>query len=174
MPLRFAARILLCCLAFSIFCICAVAQTAPQAPFGACDSRELKYRLSPNNPAYGSAMRLAQTLANGGIKVSCVLPSKMANFFVGQKGAALFRTDHGAFEALFAFEPEQFASLAVVERTPEGRLHTYEIYGIPNVRTMQGREAFFLKHETTFFVAWDYRIARSLAEIYGQQSRLNP
>lgn len=80
--------------AASILCIYGIAQL-PQSGFGSCDSRELKYRLSPEDPAYGSAMQLAQTLSSHGIKVNCVLPSKMVNFFMGQKGAVVFRTDHG-------------------------------------------------------------------------------
>lgn len=168
MPLWFPARILCCCVAISIFCIYGIAQPAPQPPFGACDSRELMYRLGPEDPAYGSAVQLAQTLSSHGIKVICVGPSKMVNFFVGQKGAAFFRTDHGNFNALFAFQPEQFAYLAVVERPREGRLHTYDFYGTPKVRTMQGREHFFVKQDTTFVVTPDERLARSLTEIYGE------
>ena len=174
MSLGFTTRIFRCGLAVSLFSYCGIAQPPPQSPSGRCDSRELKYGLSAKDPAYGSAMQLVKTLSRQGINVNCVLPSKMVNFFVGQRGAALLRTDHGDFEALFAFEAEQFAYLAVVERPQEDNLHTYDFYGTPTVRTMQGRKHFFLKHDITFFVTMDERLARSLAEIYGEQSRLNP
>lgn len=174
MAFRRTALILRCLLTISLSCICAMAQGPPLARFGVCDSRELKYPLNAKDPAYRSAMQLAQTLSSHGIKINCVLPSKMANFFLGQKGAALFRTDHGDFEALFAFQSEQFAYLAVAERPQENSFHTYDIYGTPTVRTIEGREQFFLRYDTTFFVTMDERLARSLAEIYGEQSRLSP
>ena len=174
MTLRLTNLILRCLLTISFSCICAIAQRPPQAPPGVCDSRELKYPLNAKDPAYRSAMQLAQTLSSHGIKVNCMLPSKMASFFIGQKGAALFRTDHGDFVALFAFQPEQFAYLAVAERPQENSHHRYEIYGTPRVQTIEGREQFFLRHDATFFITLDEQLARSLTEIYGEQSRLNP
>lgn len=174
MALRLTALTLRCLLTISLSCVSAIGQCPPQAPSTVCDSRELKHRLNAKDPAYRSAVHLAQTLSSHGITINCALPSKMANFFVGQKGAALFRTDHGDFEALFAFQPEQFANLAVAERPQENSFHTYEIYGTPTVQTIEGREQFFLKHDTTFFITSDEQLARSLTEIYGEQSRLKP
>jgi hypothetical protein len=119
-------------------------------------------------------MQLAQTLSSRGMKINCVGPSKMINWFVGQKGAAAFRTDQGVFNAIFMFEPEQLAHLAVVERPQVGSLHTYEIYGTPTPRTMQGREHFFLKQDATLFVTAKGKLAKRLTDIFGEQSRLKP
>ncbi|HMK29241.1 MAG TPA: hypothetical protein VK473_06100, partial [Terriglobales bacterium] len=93
----------------------AVAQPAVPASWK-CDPREFTGRLQADDPVYTDAVQLSQILSRGGLQVKCVLRSKMARPSAWQKGAALYRTDRGDFEALFAVKSEDFASLTVVEQ----------------------------------------------------------
>jgi hypothetical protein len=148
---------------------CALAQPAPPESWK-CIPREFSARLRFNDPAYTDAVQLSQVLSARGLKVRCVLSSKMAQFFAGQKGAALYRTEHGDFEALFAVRPEDFAGLSVVEQPQRGGLYVYEFYGNPEVRGLESsRREYFVKHGATFVITRVQQIAASLNAIFGSQ-----
>ena len=74
-------------------------------------------QLSSVDPVYVDAMELARYLIDHGFIVNCVQGSKMQHLFDGQKGAALYRTDRGSFEALFLSKTETFeATMRPVKR----------------------------------------------------------
>lgn len=79
-----------------------------------CSSNDFFAVLKPDNPAYANAMNLTRALQLHGFIIKCVLQSKMSDVFEGQKGAALFRTDRGDFEALFLPNTETFDSVEPV------------------------------------------------------------
>src|SRR3954469_5375187 len=81
----------------------------------ACGPRELQAQLRPFAPVFADAINLKQRLVDAGLKVECVLASKMENMLKGQKGGAQFRTDQGIVEALFAAEPNGFAEFEIIQ-----------------------------------------------------------
>jgi hypothetical protein len=104
------------------------------------------------DPVYTDAIHLKRTLDASGFKVGCVLSSKMAQMFEHQKGAALFRTEQGDFEALFMTEPYSFDGLVITEKR-EDKYYEYRFSGTPRTRfgPMQGRRQFFVKHGAILF-----------------------
>ena len=80
--------------------------------------------LQPSDPAYLDAVELARTLADHGFMVMCIAPSKWTGMFEGQKGAAVYRTDRGGFDALFLPKPQNFDRLQIVERQESGEYCT--------------------------------------------------
>src|SRR5215470_931856 len=107
---------------------CARAQSASSAQPQRCSSQDLRAVLRTSDAAYPETVALTKDLENRGFVVRCVLQSKFANFFEGQLGAALYRTDHGDFEALFLTRPRTFASIRLVERAEGGR-YVYRLEG---------------------------------------------
>lgn len=141
-------------LALTVAVTCALAQSASPA----CSQRELTARLRSDDPAYGNAMQLSQTLSDHGIRVKCVLASKMSQFFVGKKGAALYRTDAGDFEALFAFKPEDFGDFSIDEQR-QGDRYVYQFRGAWRAPSLDSpRPMYFVKRGNVLFVT---RISRS-------------
>ena len=123
-----------------------------------CDAREMAWALKGNDPAYPDALELAQTLREHHFIVHCVLPSKMTGFFEGEKGAAVYRTDKGSFNALFLSKSQSFAGLSVGERHENNR-HSYHFEGIPKPgpvnRIESLRPIYFLKHASQLLVIDD-------------------
>jgi hypothetical protein len=147
---------------------CAIAQSVPPASWK-CIPREFSGSLRLNDPVYSEALQLSQVLSVHGIQVKCVLRSKMARFFLGQKGAALYRTDQGDFEALFG-RPEDFANINVVEQAQPGGRYVYNFHGTPDASGMQSaRRTYFAKHGGTFVMTSNEQIAVSLKAIFGSQ-----
>src|SRR4051812_32993697 len=103
------SRMLRLLLTICIFALSAVAQD-PR-----CGTREMANALRPNDPVYAQAIDIRASLLKAGIKVQCVLPSKMVSVFEHQKGAALFRTKDGDFEALVLNKPYTFDALKISE-----------------------------------------------------------
>ena len=87
--------------------------------------------LARNDAAYAHAAALARALIEHGFTITCVAPSKMTGMFEGEAGAALYRANHGDFEALFLPKPQSFAELEVLERQENGR-YIYSCRGRPN------------------------------------------
>lgn len=112
-------------------------------------------------------MELAQTLASHGFVVRCVCQSKMIHVFEGQKGAALFKTDHGDFDALFLQEPQTFDLVEPVERRENGRF-LYSFKGNPTPHFPYPLDSthpmFFGKHASQFFITWERHLADSLVK----------
>jgi hypothetical protein len=121
--------------------------------------------LQPSDPVYLDAVELARTLAADGFIVMCIVPSKMTGMFEGQKGAALYRTDRGAFEALFLPKPQHFDRLQIVERPERGR-HLYSFAGPPTPWPANAidspRPVFLSKHRNRLLVAYDKELADHL------------
>ena len=121
--------------------------------------------LQASDPAYEDAMALARTLGDRGFTVRCIAPSKMTGTFAGQKGAALFRTNRGNFEALFLPKPQTFDHLDIVERKESGR-YLYSFSGRPApwpANLIDGpRPTFFIKHMNRLVVAQDKATADAL------------
>jgi len=128
-----------------------------------CSVQDLLAELKPNDPAYADAIELAQTLRNHGFAVKCVLQSKMVRLFEGQKGAALYRTNRGDFEALFLPKAQTFA-VQPNEARKNGR-YIYSFSGSP--RSTGGpwdsaRPTFFVQHSNQFLTTWDKQLATEL------------
>jgi hypothetical protein len=96
----------------------------------ACTSEELKEQLQSDADVYHDAMTLAGTLRKHGISTKCVLGSTLEGSFVGQEGAATYRTDHGDFEVLFLAQPKTFDRLSVKEWR-DGYGFSYSFNGPP-------------------------------------------
>jgi hypothetical protein len=121
--------------------------------------------LQPSDPAYLDAVELARILADSGFMVMCIAPSKMTGTFEGQKGAAVYRTDQGGFDALFLPKPQNFDRLQIVERQESGR-YLYSFAGRPTpwpANLIEGpRPVFFIKHTNRLIVAYDKELADHL------------
>jgi hypothetical protein len=152
---------------------CNWAQTASSAKSERCSSRELSVAVSAADPVYVETLKLTKQLQQRGYVVQCVLQSKMANFFDGQLGAALYRTDRGDFEALFLTQPHTFSSVRLVEHTNSGR-YRYRFEGSLPVSGGGGgggagmdcvRRTFFARRANQFFVTEDKQLAASLGQV---------
>jgi hypothetical protein len=101
-----AAGLLFFCIGLPVFCFAdAVDPCAEPKSKLAWDSGQ--------NPVYTDAVELGRTLNARGFLVECILASKMADLFQGQKGAAWFKTNQGIFEVLFLPKSKTFAELKI-------------------------------------------------------------
>ena len=129
-----------------------------------CTPNDLLAIVKPDDPAYADAMSLARTLQAHGFIVKCVLESKMTHIFEGQKGAALFRTDHGDFEALFLPAPQTFASVEVIDWRENDRF-LYSFRGTPSPTLQRIDSAypmFFDMHANQLFITTDHQLVASI------------
>jgi hypothetical protein len=129
-----------------------------------CSAQDLLGVLKADDPVYHDAMELAKTLDAHGLLVTCVLQSKMIREFEGQKGAALYRTSRGDFEALFLPRERVFA-VRPTERQEDGR-YLYYFDGTPSPSSPQplnsARPTYFAQHSNQLFVTWEPLLAASL------------
>jgi len=124
-----------------------------------CDARELENPIKPVDPIYSEAIDLAEVLRERGLTVKCVLPSKMANTFEGQAGAALYRTNHGDFEALFLKKPATFASVKATEAEKNG-FYFYSFEGRPATSGWtSSRREYFVKNGSQMLVTREEQLA---------------
>jgi len=147
---------------FAVLCVASPALLSGQS--SGCSSKESLAQLRTNDPVYIDAVELARTLDTHDFKVKCILASKMGQLFEGQKGAALFRTNQGAFEVLFLPKAESFAAVEVIERRENGR-YLYSFGGIPRCLTHMdsSKPAYFIKFANILFIAWgDHQLAANL------------
>ena len=132
-----------------------------------CDANDLLAVLKPNDAAYADAMALAQTLQGHGFVVKCVLQSKMVGTFDGQMGAALFRSDHGDFEALFLPDTDTFDYVESISQRENGRF-LYSFRGSPRPASPHPIDSaypmFFAKHANQFFITSDSQLAASIVK----------
>jgi hypothetical protein len=130
-----------------------------------CSSNELLARLKPGDPAYEDATDVAQSLQSHGFIVKCILQSKMAHMFEGQIGAALFKTDHGEFEALFLPKEQSFESLVSTEHRDAGRF-LYSFEGDPRPTSSQPINSkypmFFEKHANKLFMTRESGLGKNI------------
>jgi hypothetical protein len=143
-----------------------VGPVRPQASSQATGCADANWpALQPSDPAYLDALELARTLADSGFIVMCIAPSKMTGTFEGQKGAAVYRTDQGGFDALFLPKPQNFDQLEIVERQEVGR-YLYSFAGRPTpwpANRIDGpRPLFFIRHTNRLVVAYDKDLAHRL------------
>jgi hypothetical protein len=145
------------------------AQMAPgkfdayKQPQSQCSDHDLSAAIRADDPAYADAMGLAKTLEAQGFTVKCVLQSKNVRLFQGQEGAALYRTSHGDFSAMFLPKTQTFA-VKVNERAEKSRwLYTFE--GSPPATPGpidSSRRRYFVQHANTLFFASDKQVAEDL------------
>jgi hypothetical protein len=120
-----------------------------------CTPNELLATMKSADPAFDDSLKLATTLRSHGFIVKCILQSKMVDTFEGQRGAAVFKTDHGDFDVLFLPMPETFDSLELTERR-ENRRFLYSFQGRPQPTSPQPIDSaypiYFEKHENQLFM----------------------
>jgi hypothetical protein len=151
------------CLIFPAMLFLSPRATTGTAQGSECSTQDLLAVLRPADRAYADAMELAQTLRNHGFAVKCVLQSKMVSLFEGQKGAALYRTNRGDFEALFLPKAQTFA-VQPNEVRKNGR-YIYSFAGSPHVTGGPwdcARPTFFTQHANQFFTTEDKQLAAQL------------
>jgi len=122
--------------------------------------------LQPTDPAYLDAVEFARTLADHGVMVTCIAPSRWTSMFEGEKGAALYRIDRGGFDALFLPKPQNFDGLEILERQESGE-YLYSFAGRPtpwhaNLIIGGPRPTFFIKHTNRLIIAYDKELADRL------------
>jgi hypothetical protein len=133
-----------------------------------CNPEELKVSLPSNAQSHPDAIELSGILERNKISVRCILLSKMDGTFDGQEGAALYRTDHGDFEALFLPRPQNFERLKVIERQ-EGSRYSYSFVGPPRPWPANRIDAafrmYFVKYQSVLFVVTDKALAATLERL---------
>lgn len=124
--------------------------------------------LQPTDAAYPDTVDLTRALADNGLVVQCIAPSKMAGTFAGQTGAALYRTNRGNFEALFVSKLQNFDGLQIVERQECGR-YLYSFGGHPKPWSANlidaSRPVYFIKSLNRLIVAHEEELAAHLGSI---------
>jgi hypothetical protein len=145
---------------------CLWAQDTSPSTSQVCSPKDLTAVLTSTDPVYAETVELTRELENHGFVVRCVLQSKLATFFQGQLGAALYRTSRGDFEALFLPKPHTFDSVRLVERQQNGG-YQYFFQGSPSTAGMTcARRTFFAKRANRFFIAWGgMQLAADLGEV---------
>jgi len=145
--------------------LCVVPSAAFAKQVTPCAAPDLAALLQPTDPGYAEAAGLKQTLEARGILVRCVCRSKLMLMFKGQRGAALFRTDQGDFEALFLPKSKSWTGLEIIQTKKNGR-YLCSARGQPNTALMDGsRPAFFVKHANELCVTWDPQVSAKLDQI---------
>jgi hypothetical protein len=135
-----------------------------------CTGKAAQAQLSSVDPVYVDAMELARYLIDHGFIVNCVQGSKMQNLFDGQKGAALYRTDRGGFEALFLSKTETFDAPEVVEQR-QGARYLYSFRGTPKSPTHMdsSKPDYFVKFGNVLFDVWgDAKLAATIQALVKQ------
>jgi hypothetical protein len=134
-----------------------------------CTGKAAQAQLSSTDPVYVDAMDLSRNLIDHGFIVKCVQASKWGNLFVGQEGAALYRTDQGGFDVLFLPKGETFDAVQVVEQR-QGNLYVYSFRGTPNsLGRLEGQKTDFIRSGDLLFLAWsDADLAASIQAAVGQ------
>jgi hypothetical protein len=155
--------------ALPVLLLIASAQSSLLAQSSDCTGKAAQAQLSSINTVYVDAMDLARNLIDHGFIVECVQASKMERLFDGQKGAALYRTDQGAFDVLFLPEAETFDAVQVVEQRQSNR-YLYSFRGTPRSPTrMMGQKAYFIRSANLLFLAWsDADLAASIQAAFGR------
>lgn len=108
-----------------------------------------------SSPVYADAGELARMLSNRGFVVDCIRRSKQERIFVGQKGAAWFKTDKGIFEVWFLPKGESFTALDVIEHVGGDEWYAY-FQGTPriSIHMESSKQMFFVKHGNLLFEVW--------------------
>jgi hypothetical protein len=121
--------------------------------------------LPTESAIHTEAMDFSKTLADHGVIVQCIAPSKMASTFDGMAGAALYKTYEGSFEVLFLPAPRNFDELQIIEQRERER-YIYSFGGQPRPwpanRIDAARPVFFIKNLNRLIVAHDKQLAARL------------
>lgn len=129
-----------------------------------CSDRDLNNALLPGDHVYSYAVGLGAELDRVGVRVRCMLPSKMHRIFDGQAGAAFFRTEEGDLDALFLPRSSSFDRVEISEQVEAGR-YRYQFRGAPRSRVhMDGsrRADFVVYHNVLLIVFDDHPLAETL------------
>jgi hypothetical protein len=132
-----------------------------------CSPEDTAALLQPTDAAYSDAMELGSTLSEHGFAIRCILTSKLGGLFKSLEGAALYRTDHGDFDALFLPAPETFAELKIVERSTK-KGFAYWFSGKSRAwaanRLESGHREYFLKHQNQLLILDDDQLRMKLQD----------
>ena len=142
------------CFVLPVVLLIASTQSSLLAQSSDCTGKAAQAQLSSTDPVYVDAMDLARNLIDHGFIVKCVQASKWGNLFVGQEGAALYRTDQGGFDVLFLPKAETFDAVQVVEQR-QGNLYVYSFRGTPNSPgRLEGQKTDFIRSGNLLFLGW--------------------
>ncbi|HVZ16175.1 MAG TPA: hypothetical protein VG897_03605 [Terriglobales bacterium] len=122
--------------------------------------------LRPSNPVFSEAKHLEYQLTGSGLRVECLLNSKMESFFAGERGAALFRTTAGDFEVLFLAGGRSFDSLVIHKYETSGR-YVYSFEGTPRAQSSidSSIPTYFVKRGNQLFIVTSAKLAENLGHL---------
>lgn len=145
---------------------------APQAVQHSSGCRALNWTpLAATETGYSEARAVAAKLSAIGVSVGCIAPSKMANWFEGQEGAAVFDTDVGRFDILFLPSEQTFDELRIVQREADGWFF-YVLEGLPRWRIPRmesPRRVYFSTHGNKLVVTQEEEVMLRIVNALGNR-----
>ncbi len=142
------------------------AQTASSPPWN-CTGTYKGAQLQPSNPSYQDALALFLTLNDRGVVSDCVAMSKSDGLLKGQRGAAVFHTDKGLFDALFFPTRQQVQEIRIAEQQNGGSYtHTLSTPLTHFTRTWSNHfPMYYVKYENVLLMIFkDEDLARVLRD----------
>lgn len=128
---------------------------ASQVPSDVCHNVLLK-RAWERDAVRPDAIKLGHLLRQRGFFIECIRSSKEQRRFEGEKGAAWFKTDRGAFDVLFLANGQDFSSLKIVELPERGGRYLYSFRGTPHMSSNDSsKRIWFIKYGNALFSVWD-------------------
>ena len=158
------------------FAVCAAilgtalpATVLAQSPDPCKDLRAQQAWDAGMSPVYADASELADSLRDHGFVVECIRRSKWETLFMGQKGAAFYKTDRGAFDVWFLPKTQTFAALRIIEQPePNGR-YAYSFRGNPHIPSKidSRTRIWFIKHGNVLFAVFgDQELAAAIENAF--------
>jgi hypothetical protein len=154
-------------LAATILVVCGVCLTAVDAQQADECKNKRAQAAWVGSPVYNDANEVAQKLTESGFLVECIRRSKQEHLFEGEKGAAWFSTNRGAFEVWFLEEDGSFSALDVIEQQLPNGGYTYTFRGTPQITTPieSAKRVYFINRGRMMFeVTGDGQLAKSLEQ----------
>jgi len=130
--------------------------------------RAIEARLDPRSAVYADAWNLAHALSSHGFPVNCLQSSKEDRLFPAQKGAALYRTNHGDFVVWFLPRAQTFDRLEVVTQSEGENRYLYTFRGEPKIAAKfhSSKQTWYISHQNLMFeVFGDQKLAEQLSAV---------
>jgi hypothetical protein len=92
----------------------------------------------------------------------------MEDVYYGQEGAAMYRTSHGDFIALFLPTSQDWSGLQVRSIYENNGIYAYFFRGKPRLRgpRFEGRKMYFVPYANVQFAIYDSELANRLNEMF--------